>query len=111
MDKEKIEQLKNKYPEGIYEGKISFSDVEGKFHEVDFIYRVPVMSDMESFSKSAQKSVMVANLNLLQSLIVHPDPASIVNSIQDFPLAYAKFVEDAVIPFFGANPTFRGRKL
>jgi hypothetical protein len=109
--KEKIDELKAKYPEGIYEGEISFTDVEGKPHNVEFIYRRPAVADGECYSKAAQKSVPVANLNFIQSLIVFPEPGPVIEQLREYPSAYAHFVQEIVSPFFGANFSARSRKL
>jgi hypothetical protein len=111
MNKEKIEELKKKYPEGIHSGEISFNDDEDKLHIVEFIYRKPTTADIESHSKTAQKNPIVANLNLLQSLIVHPEPGPLIAEIREYPAAYSRFVDEALIPFFGANVTVKSKKL
>ena len=110
-DQEKIDQLKTRYPEGIYEGEISFNDDENKFHIVEFIYRKPTTADIESHAKAAQKNPIVANLNLIQSLIVFPEPGPIIESMREYPAAYGRFVEEALVPFFGANVTVKSKKL
>jgi hypothetical protein len=109
--KEKIDELKAKYPEGIYEGEITFNDAEDKLHTVEFIYRRPTTADVESHVKGSQKNPIVANLNIIQSLIVDPEPGSIIESIREYPGAYGRFVDEALNPFFGANVTVRSRKL
>jgi hypothetical protein len=109
--KENIEQLKERYPEGIYEGAISFSDSEDAMHSVEFIYRKPTNADVESHTKAGQKNPIVANLNLIQSLIVHPEPGPIIDVIREYPLAYGRFVDEAITPFFGSNVTIKSRKL
>ena len=111
MDENKIEELKKKYPSGIYEGEISFSDDEDNFHKVEFIYRKPTAADGESYAKGVQKSVPVANLNFIQSLIVHPEPGPVIEQLRNYPAAYAQFVSEVLSPFFGSNITAKGRKL
>jgi hypothetical protein len=111
IDQDKIDQLKTRHPEGIYEGEISFDDDEEKSHKVEFIYRKPTTADMESFSKSAQKNPLVANLNLIQSLILHPEPGPVIAAIRDYPAATNRFCEEAILPFFGANVSVRKRKM
>ena len=116
MAKEKIEDdkivhLKAKFPEGIYEGEISFNDDEDKLHKVEFIYRKPTTADIESHAKSGQKNPLVANLNLIQSLIVHPEPGQVISEIREYPAATGRFVDEAISPFFGANVSIRTRKL
>jgi hypothetical protein len=111
VDQEKIDQLKTRYPEGIYEGEISFSDDEDKFHRVEFIYRKPTTADIESHAKSAQKNPIVANLNLIQSLIVHPEPGPVISEIREYPAATGRFVDEAISPFFGANVSIKTKKL
>ena len=56
LEKAKIEELKTKYPQGIFEGAIDFTTTENTTEQVEFIYRKPVIADMESYSKAAQKN-------------------------------------------------------
>jgi hypothetical protein len=109
--KEKIDQLKARYPEGIYEGEISFNDDEGKLHTVEFIYRRPTTADVEAHIKASQKNPVVANLNIIQSLIIDPEPGPVIESIREYPGAYGRFIDEALNPFFGANVTVKSRKL
>jgi hypothetical protein len=111
IDQGTIDQLKTRYPEGIYEGEISFNDDEDKLHKVEFIYRKPTTADVESHAKAGQKNPIVANLNLIQSLIVHPDPGSVISEIREYPAATGRFVDEAISPFFGANVSIRTKKL
>jgi len=111
MTKEKIEELKKANPSGIYEGEISFFDEEDKSHKVEFIFRRPSTADIEAFTAAAQKNPIVANLNLIQSLIVHPEPGPVIREIQEYPAAANKFCEEAVLPFFGARTAIRRKKL
>jgi hypothetical protein len=53
----------------------------------------------------------VANLNLIQSLILHPEPGPVIEEIKEYPAAYGRFVDEAVSPFFGANVTIKSKKL
>jgi len=109
--KEKIDELKAKYPEGIYQGEISFNDPDDVMHTVEFIYRKPTTADVEAHVKAGQKNPIVANLNLVQSLIIDPEPGPVINSIREYPGAYGRFVEEAVNPFFGANVAIKTKKL
>lgn len=111
LEKAKIEELKAKYPQGIYEGQISFTTNEDVLETVEFIYRKPVLADMEAYSKAAQKNAITANLNLIQSLIVAPEPALVIAKLRDYPAAYSRFVDDVISPFFGANVAVKSRKL
>jgi len=111
MNKEKIEELKKKYPEGIYKGEISFTDEENNFHKVEFVYRKPTMADAESHTKSAQKNPIVASINLVQSLIVYPEPGPVMEEFQKYPAAAGRFVDEAISPFFGANVLTQTEKL
>jgi len=106
-----IEELKQKNPSGIYEGAVSFNDSEDKLHAVEFIYRKPITADIESHAKVAQRNPIVANLNLIQSLIVYPEPGPIIEEIREYPAAYGRFVDEAISPFFGANVTVKSKKL
>ena len=64
------------------------------------------------YAKNAQVvGGVTANLNLVQSLIVHPAAAEIVEKIRGYPNAYGKFVEAVIQPFFGANVQARKKKL
>jgi hypothetical protein len=110
IDKERLEQLKQQHPGGVFEGSISFSD-DGVFHEVEFLYRKPTIADVEAYSKAAQRNPVIANLNLLQSLIIHPEPGPVIAQIREYPSAYGRFVDEAVMPFFGDNVAVRRRKL
>lgn len=110
IEQAKIDELK-KTRGAIYEGAISFNDDEDKLHAVEFIWRKPTTADIEAHAKASQRNPIVANLNLIQSLIVHPDPAQIIDAIREYPAATGKFVDEAVSPFFGANVTVKRRKL
>jgi hypothetical protein len=110
LNQEKIEQLKARYG-GIYEGEITFNDDGDNFHRVEFIWRRPTTADIESHAKAAQKNPIVANLNLIQSLIVHPEPGPVIAEIREYPAAYGRFCEEAIIPFFGANIAVKTKKL
>ena len=111
VEKAKIEELKTKYPQGIFEGEITFTTNEDVVEKVELIYRKPVLADMESYSKAAQRNAITANLNLIQSLIVDPEPAPLIAKLRDYPAAYSRFVDDVVSPFFGANVAVKSRKL
>jgi hypothetical protein len=111
IDKAKLDELKAGRPGGLLEGAISFNDDENTLHEVEFIFRKPSTADMESYVKSSQKNPLVANLNLVQSLIVYPEPGPVIEQIREYPSAVGRFIDDAVNPFFGANITVRSRKL
>ena len=111
LEKAKLEELKAKHPHGIFEGEINFTTDENETKTVEFIYRKPVIADMEAYSKAAQKNPITANLNLIQSLIVEPEPVGIITALRDYPAAYSRFVDDVISPFFGANVAVRSRKL
>ena len=68
IEQQKIEELKAKYPKGIYEGSIAFVDEAGERHEIEFVYRQPVVADMEAFQRTASKNIFVAQLNLIQAV-------------------------------------------
>jgi hypothetical protein len=106
LDKAQIEELKQKYG-AIYEGAISFDDEDNKPHELEFIYRKPRTADIEAHAKSAARNPITANLNLIQSLIIHPEPGPVIEEIREYPAAYGRFVDEAVSPFFGANAAVR----
>jgi hypothetical protein len=108
---EKIDELKAKHPEAIYQGEISFNDSEDKLHTVEFIYRRPNTADIEFHAKASQKNPIVANLNLIQSMIVHPEPKPIIDEMREYPAAYGRFIDEAISPFFGANVAVKSRKL
>jgi hypothetical protein len=111
IEQAQIDELKKKYSV-IYEGSISFTDSENKPYSTEFIFREPKTADVEAYSKNAQTvGVITGNLNLIQSLIVYPDPASVVEVIRDYPNAYGKFIEAVIQPFFGANAAVQKRRL
>jgi hypothetical protein len=111
IEKERLEQLKLSHPGGLYEGAIEFSDEDDNSHVVEFIYRRPTTADIEAHSKTAQRNPIVANLNLITSLIVYPESGPVIGEIREFPAACGKFVDEAISPFFGANVSVRRRKL
>jgi hypothetical protein len=111
IENELIEKLKKEHPAGIFEGLISFNDDADKLHEVEFIYRKPTTADIEGHAKTSQRNPIVANLNLIQGLIVHPEPGPVIEEIREFPGAYSRFVDEALTPFFGANVNIRSRRL
>ncbi len=111
LEKEKIEELKKEHPNGIYEGSISFNDEKDALHEQSFIYRKPTTEDLEAHAKVAQRNPLVANLNLIQSIIVYPEPGPVIDAIRDYPAAYGQFVDKAISPFFGDNVTVKTKKL
>ncbi|MDR1175327.1 MAG: hypothetical protein LBK83_07655 [Treponema sp.] len=111
IEAERLEQLKKAHPGGLYEGSIEFNDEDDKLYTVEFIYRRPTMADVESHAKAAQRNPIVANLNIITSLIVHPESGAVIGEIREYPAACARFVDEAVNPFFGANVSVRSRKL
>ena len=111
IDKEKLEELQAARPSGLFEGAISFTDDENRMHEVEFIYRKPTTTDMESYTKACRRNPLLANQNLLQSLIVYPEPGTVIDQIREYPSAVGRFVDEGISPFFGANATVRSRKL
>ncbi len=111
LEKTTLEELKTKHPEGIYEGCITFNKNDEGLETVEFIYRKPVIADMEAYSKAAQRNPITANLNLIHSLIVNPEPVEVIGKLKDYPAAYSRFVDDVISPFFGANVAVKSRKL
>jgi hypothetical protein len=111
IEQQKIEELKVKYTKGIYEGNISFADETGKRHEIEFVYRQPVVADMEAFQKAASKNLFVAQLNLIQAVVVYPESRVVVDQLQDYPIAVGQFVDQAIGPFFGAGSEIKTTKL
>lgn len=111
ITKEQLEQLRQRYPTGIFEGTINFTDDEEVAHEIAFVYRKPTTTDVELYSKTAQKNALVANLNLIQTLMVYPEPGPVIAQIREYPAAYGRFVDEAVMPFFGANVTVKKQRL
>jgi hypothetical protein len=111
IEQAQIDELKKKHG-SVYEGSISFTDAENQLHSVEFIFREPKTADVEAYSKNMQTvGVITGNLNLIQSLVVHPDPASVIDSIREHPNAYGRFIEAVIQPFFGANAAVQKRKL
>ena len=111
IEKAQIDELKQKHGQ-IYEGSISFNDKENEPHEVEFIFREPKTADVEAYSKNVQTvGIITGNLNFIQTLVVYPEPASVVERIREFPNATGKFIESVIQPFFGGNAAASKRKL
>lgn len=111
IEKAQIDELKQKHGE-VFEGEIDFNDADGNRNTVEFIFRRPKTADVEAYSKNAQTvGVVTGNLNIIQSLIVYPEPAGVVEKLREYPNAYGKFVEAVIQPFFGASVEARSRKL
>jgi hypothetical protein len=108
---EELEQLKKRYSGGVYEGTINFTDDQETYMQVEFIYRKPTTADVEAHAKAAPRSPLVANINMLQSLIVYPKAAQVIEQIREYPVACGRFVEEAIFPFFGASVAVKSRKL
>ncbi|MDR1128205.1 MAG: hypothetical protein LBL20_02745 [Treponema sp.] len=111
INKEELEQIKKNNPGDLYEGEIVFNDEENKLHTVGFIYRKPTTADLEAHSRTVQRNPVVANINLIQSLIVHPDSGGVIAQIQEYPASAGHFVDEAISPFYGANVTVKTKKL
>jgi hypothetical protein len=111
IDKAEIEELKKKFGQ-IYEGEIAFTDADDKPHLVEFIFREPKTVDVEANLKSAQAvGVITSNMNLIQSLVVYPEAAKIIEDIRPYPNACGRFIETVIQPFFGGNATATKKKL
>jgi hypothetical protein len=95
----------------VYFGELSFFDKSDTPHSVEFLFRKPVVSDIEVYQKAATKSPSVAQENLLRSVIVYPESATVIDQIRDYPSAVAGFVESEISPFFGANVRSASRKV
>jgi hypothetical protein len=111
ISKEELEQIKKNNPGDLYEGAITFNDENGQLHTIEFFYRKPTTADIEAHSRTAQRNPIVANINLIQSLLVYPDSGSVIAVIQEYPASAGHFVDEAIIPFYGANVTVRTRKI
>jgi hypothetical protein len=111
IEQAQIEELRQKHGE-VFEGVIDFNDADGNRTTVEFIYRRPKTSDVEAYSKNVQSvGVITGNLNMIQSLVVYPEPAGIVGKLREYPNAYGRFMEAVIQPFFGASVEARSRKL
>jgi hypothetical protein len=111
IEKAQLEELKQKHGQ-IYEGEIAFTDAEDAQHTVEFVFREPKTADVEAYAKNAQTvGAITGNLNLIQSLVVFPEAAKIVEEIRPYPNAYGRFIEAVVQPFFGGNATATKKKL
>jgi hypothetical protein len=110
IEKEIIDKIKKEKGE-IYYGELGFDTKEGKSHSLEFLFRRPLVADMETFQKTSQKSGSVAQENLLRSLIVYPDATTIIDEVRDYPSAIAEFVDGEISPFFGSNVRRGSRKV
>ena len=100
--KETIKKLKETRPNTrLYQAELSYKDPDGNLQSVEFIFRKPKVADMESYSKGAQNSVLTANMNLLTSIIVHPEAKEIKEKLEDAPNVVGNFVNKEIVPFFG----------
>jgi hypothetical protein len=108
---EQLNELRARYPGGLYEGSISFTDEDATIHTVEFIYRKPTTGDIEAHTKTAQRNPLVANSNLMQSLIVYPESGTVITAIREYPAVSGNFVSEAISPFFGENVAVKTRKL
>ncbi|MDR2784809.1 MAG: hypothetical protein LBB83_02725 [Treponema sp.] len=111
ISKEELEQIKENNPGDLYKGEITFNDENNKLHTIEFIYRKPTTADIESHSRTAQRNPIVANINLIQSLIVYPDSGSVIALIQEYPASAGHFVDEAISPFYGTNVTVKTKKV
>jgi hypothetical protein len=111
VTQEELEQLKKQYPSGIYEGGMSFTDDPDTFRQVECIYRKPTTADVEAHTKAAQRSPIVVNINLVQSLIVYTQAVQVIEQIRDYPAVCGRFVEEGVFSSFGSNVAVKSRKL
>jgi hypothetical protein len=111
IEKTKLDDLKAAHGGEIFEGMITFNDDADTIHTVAFIYRKPTTADIESFTKASQRNPLLASQNLVQSLVIHPEPKTIIEQVREYPSACGRFVDEAISPFFGANVVVRSRKL
>jgi hypothetical protein len=111
ISKEELEQIKKQNPGDLYEGEVAFNDENDALHTVGFIYRKPTGADLEAHTRTAQRNPIIANINLIQSLIVHPDSAGVIAQIQAYPASAGHFVDEAISPFYGANVTVKTKKV
>jgi hypothetical protein len=111
LEKQQLDELKSKNIGGLYEGSINFYDESDTAYTVEFIYRKPTVGDIEAHAKASQRSPVMANLNLIQSVVAHPEPLEIIKQIRDYPAAAGRFVDEAIIPFFGGNVTIKRQKI
>jgi hypothetical protein len=65
----------------------------------------------KAITVACQRNPLVANLNLVQSLIVHPEAGGVIEQIREYPSAVGRDIDEAASPFFGANAVVRSRKL
>jgi hypothetical protein len=111
ISKEELEQIKKNNPGDLYEGEITFNDENHKLHIIEFIYRKPTTADIEAHSRTAQRNPIVANINIIQSLMVYPESGPVIARIQEYPASAGHFVDEAISPFYGANVAVKTRKL
>lgn len=102
IDKETIKALKEQRPETkLFLGELSFNDEQGDPDGIEFIFRQPKIADMENYAKKSSTSVVSANLNLLTSLVVHPDPKTVKERLESSPNVVGSFINQRIMPFFG----------
>ena len=110
LNETKIEELKRMHPEGIFASEIRFDSEDGQY-TIEFVHRKPTTADLEAHGAQGTKNPIVANLNLLASLIIYPESGPIIEKIRGYPAAYGRFVEECIVPFYGANVQTKRKKL
>lgn len=109
IDNIDIDALKQRHGDNIFIGEIALPLNNGK---IEFIMREPRFSDWEVYQKASSTTAVIANSNLLRSLIVYPEnPGPIIERVQQFPVALGDFVVNEVMPFFGSGAQTTKRKL
>ena len=100
ITKENIETLKKQHGE-IYQARLTYKDKNKKEQAISFVYRPLTVEEVERSQTTAQKLATVANLQLLESIIVHNHEKDAVEELRDLPGIVGQFIQNEVIPFLG----------
>lgn len=80
----------------------------GAIGDVEFIWAAPSYGDAAEFARQAQQSPVMANAHLLQTCIVHPDPAATMGRLRAQPLAVGRFIDRFISPLLGSTTEIAG---
>lgn len=100
LSPEKIAELKKTHGR-LLRADINYLDASKKPQRIDIYFRPPTMDEIERLQSTAQKSPRVGNMELLRTVIVHPDAKGVVDALQDLPAVVGRFVQDEIMPFLG----------
>ena len=97
-----IKKLKQERPDTtLYRAELAYDDEQGAPQTIEFVFRKPRVADMESYAKKSATSTLNANMNLLTSIVVHPDATVVKKTLETSPNVVGSFLNQKIMPFFG----------